>query len=766
MSGSGGMSQLIKGIIIGVVLIMAAIGAMSIFDIDNPLISSTENPTQSGLQTTTNQNTDAIIAPPIKLNPNDANKVNSNPNNTNIGDLNAEIPEENINDQALNEQANPLVEENNTPANKPVLEDERSTEEAAAQSDNTTFGMLQINAINPDNNQPLKATYTVFDQKNTKVAESKNTANASYRLPIGQYKVETTLDRVDEVTNQVIPVVTKSRYIIVRKNTTVKQTFELEPPATTGVLQVSAKINDKLVRANFVIQKANGEVVASRNNVTNSLFKLNTGTYKVSVNSGNNRDFRSVEVKAGESLQTVFTLKLIAQQGKLLVRVFDTRSSTPVRADITIRDAKGSVIQALKASTQTELSLAAGDYKINVAGPNGASNKTIRLNPGQALSEIFRFEAPNTSQRTNQETTQTNPQATQQSPDSNTTVQAPAPNTPQTPANASNVATAPEAPAQAPAANGTAILNVVARDNDTNKLIKSNIYIQTPAGKLLDNKTYVDSASFTLSPGIYKVTVRATNRNNSVRNIRITANNNISETFLMTNPNQTAANAVVKPVAKAPAKVAAPTASASNTPKAIPTGFLSVFMQAPRGVRVAPNALNTHFIVATTAGKKIVELTSVKEGNFKLDVGSYLVTAIHKSKRRNQRVDVRQNQKARVVFNTNDFQAAKGVLRSRIVDQTGRPLKGNLTVSDMSGRVIARANNVTNAAFDLPPVQHAIRVDFQGISGSEVVNISSNETTVQTFTVAPQQQAPANQPKNLQDILKEKIKKEIQRNLQ
>jgi len=155
MSGSGGMSQLIKGIIIGVVLIMAAIGAMSIFDIDK--------------------------------------------------------------------------------------------EEAAAQSDNTTFGMLQINAINPDNNQPLKATYTVFDQKNTKVAESKNTANASYRLPIGQYKVETTLDRVDEVTNQVIPVVTKSRYIIVRKNTTVKQTFELEPPATTGVLQVSAKKSASIV---------------------------------------------------------------------------------------------------------------------------------------------------------------------------------------------------------------------------------------------------------------------------------------------------------------------------------------------------------------------------------------------------------------------------------------------------------------------------------------------------------------------------------------
>ena len=37
MSRSGGMSQLLKGIIIGVVLIMAIIGTMSLLDKDNPL---------------------------------------------------------------------------------------------------------------------------------------------------------------------------------------------------------------------------------------------------------------------------------------------------------------------------------------------------------------------------------------------------------------------------------------------------------------------------------------------------------------------------------------------------------------------------------------------------------------------------------------------------------------------------------------------------------------------------------------------------------
>lgn len=755
MSRSGGMSQLLKGIIIGVVLIMAIIGTMSMLDKGNPLTT----PSSDGSQQTSNQDSQDIVSPSITLNPDGTNNANKNPDTPNIGDLNADITEEKSIDAVSNIE-NPIIQEavtNN--ANKPVLEDERTLEEAAAtQKEDVIFGMMEINAVNPNNSQAVKATYSVFNQKNIKVAESKNANNASYRLPIGQYKVESTLNRVDTATNQIIPVLTKSRYIIVRKNTTVKQTFELEPPATTGVLQVSAKMNEKTVRANFVIQKANGEVVASRNNVTNSLFKLNTGTYKVTVNSGSNKDFRSVEVKAGESLQTVFVLKQAAQQGKLLVRVFDTRSSNPVRADISISNASGAVIQELKASTQTELSLAAGDYKIKVVGPNGTSNKDIRVNPGQSLNEVFRFDAPNTNVAQN--TTQSNEQNSQQNMQQNTQQT----NSTQITDNVTIKPIekeAPPAPAVQPE-NSKAMLRVIALDEKTKRPIKSNIYIQTPAGKHLDKKTYIDAASFNLAPGTYKVTVRANNRNNIVKNIRISPNNNISETFLLTKPNQPAPNTASNEVAKAPTSPV----RINNTPKAIPTGFLSVSMQAPRGTRVNPNTLNTHFIVATTAGKKIVELTSVKEGNFKLDVGSYQVTAIHKNKRRSQRVDVRPNQKARIAFNTADFLAAKGVLRSRIVDQTGKPLKGNLTVSNMAGRVIARANNVTTAVFDLPPVRHTISIDFQGLSGSEVVNISSNETTVQTFTVASgQQQQPANQRKNLQDILKEKIKKEIQRNL-
>ncbi len=738
MSRSGGMSQLLKGIIIGVVLIMAIIGTMSLLDKDNPLSKITDNKDQL-----INKDSQDISAPSITLNPNNNQNNNDSQDTSNIGDLNAELP---------NDVSTPIVKKDQSVTNqeiiKPVLEDERQPEEAITKDEKPiTYGMMEINAINPNNSQNLKASYTIFDQKNVKVAESKNVSNASYRLPIGQYKVETTLTRIDEATNQIIPVLTKSRYMIIRANSTAKQTFELEPPASTGILQVSAKMNDQIINANFIIQKINGEVVASRNNVKSSLFKLKTGTYKVSVNSGNNKDFRSVEVKAGESTQTVFILKQAAQQGKLLVRIFDTNSSNPVRADITITNVNGSVIQDIKAATQTELSLAVGDYNIKVIGPNGTSNKKIRVNAGQALNEIFRFDLPQ-SEITKEEDTQDNGTQINE----NVTIK-PIENETPVPTEPENINNKP------------VTLSIVAKDELTKKPIKSNIYIQTTAGKHLDKRTYVDSANFSLAPGVYKVTVRAKNRNNSVKTIRVSKDQNINETFLLVNPNQTAntqnnkesSNITTKPV------------QANNKPNAIATGFLNVSMQAARNQRVNQNTLKTHFIVAKSSGEKIVELTSVQAANFKLDVGSYIVTAINNNKRRNQRVNIRQNQNTRLTFNNADFQAIKGTLKSRIVDENGTPVRANLVVTNTSGQIVARANKVSSGVFNLPPARYTISINYQGLSGSEAVNINANEITVQTFTIAPNRNTQQNTTQNrnssrdIKDILKEKIKKEIRK---
>ena len=455
--------------------------------------------------------------------------------------------------------------------------------------------------------------------------------------------------------------------------------------------------------------------------------------------------------KAGESTQTEFILKQAAELGKLLVRVFETRSSNPIRADITITSANGSVVQDLKAATQTELSLAPGDYTISVIGPNGTSNKNIKMQAGLALNEVFRFD------RSNAEVVSTDGEQQNGTKISdNVTIKAVEPETSNT-VESENII------------DNKVTLSIEAQDEQTQKPIKSNIYIQTTAGKHLDKRTYVDSANFSLSPGVYKVTVRAKNRNNAVKTIRITENQNIRETFLLVNPNQQLNSQNNNETTSAAVNPAQPI----NSPNTIATGFLNVSMLASRNQRINKNKLKTHFIVAKSSGEKIVELTSVNTANFKLDVGSYVVTAINNSKRKIQRVNITQNQNTRLNFNISDFQGSKGVLRSSIVDESGRPIKGNLVVSNTAGQVVARANGVSTATFDLPPARHTISLNYQGLSGSEVVNISPNKTTVQTFTIAPNQNTQQqndtqnrNSSRDIKDLLKDKLKEEIRKQFQ
>ena len=735
MSRSGGISQLFKGILIGILLILAIVGTMSLLDKGSPFDTKqhTKAPEQSS----------EIIAPSITLNPNKERTLSSN-NNIDISEKeSSDKRQEQADIQAQSIESKP-AESPQVEAEKPTLENERKPEDITKKIE---YGMLTLSAVNPENRQKLKANFTVFDKDNKKVAESNNSENSSYRLPVGQYKVVTTLNAT-EAGGRPVPQVRKSQYLIVRPNSTSKQTFELEPPSTIGVLQVSATVNNKNIRANFIIQKENGETVASRNNVTNSLFKLKAGSYKVTVRSGNTTDFRTVVVESGESTKEVFALKEAISQGRVLVRVFDTRSNTPIPADISIKSYNGKIVQELKAVTKAELALSTGNYQLNVIGPTGKSNKNITVNAGQVSNEVFRFDLPQENtvsiqepvvepQKTENKTTQISETVTIKPVEQSANTQADGTNT---------------------IDNSLANLTVLAKDAESKKPIRSNIYIQTTTGKHLDKKIYVTSGNFQLPAGTYKVTVRAKDRKNSVRTIRLSDKQTLNQTFLLEDPNFEQQ------------------ATTTPLPSAIPTGFLNVSMLSPRNRKVSHGELNAHFIVATAKGKKIVELTSVSNGNFKLDTGIYRVTAIHKNKRRSQQVTVKANQNSRVSFNSSDFEANKGVLRSRIVDDSGRALKGDLTVTNERGQVVARANNVSTGVFDLPPTAHTVSVNFRGLSGRERVNILSGETTIQTFTIAPNRRAPnnnvpdnrnttdRNSSREIRKILTDKIKEEIRRN--
>jgi len=780
MSRSGSMSQLLKGIFIGIVLIMAIIGTMSLLENGNPITSFLS---KHAPETTTASNNTNIKPPSITVN-NDTQTINQNRDTTNIGDLTAQLPDEPLSDTPNEEVAdgttpdektsvtNSSEDENeNKPADKPeeaaniikpTLEGEKTPEETKPE---IVYGTMSINSINTNDNTDIKVNYAVYDQDNVKVMESNDVNEATYRLPIGQYKVEAILNKVDKTTKKVSPIATKNRYMIVKEEINSRYTFELEPPSNIGVLQVSAKILDKNIKANFVVQTNEGQVIASRNNVSSSIFQLDSGTYKVTVTKDNNTDFKSVEIKGGESLQTVFNLKQSSQQGKLLVKLLGKGSNTPLRGDILITAQDNTVVQELKASTEAELSLSQGNYKIKVTGPNGVSNKNIRVLPGQILNEVFRFDVPDTN------TIVQIDEPGNTGPNSTTIINAVEPenNDPETNQPESSE---PEVTESDINNNGKASLSIFAQDNNTRQPLRSNIYIQTPQGRHIENKTYVESATFNLDPGTYKVTVRATNRENLVKTIKVNGNKKISQTFSLIDPsnprrapqnsapqNTTPENTAIRNVeVRRPSDNTEIRRPADNTdtrrlapenieirrppanqPNTIETGFLNISMQAPRNQRAD---LSSNFIVNTTSGQKIAELSRVSNGNLKLDAGTYDVIAIYQNQQRSQRINIRANQNTRLVFRTTDFQTptrttlAKGVLRSRIVSQSGQALTGTLIVRNTLGQVVAQRNNVSSAVFELPPTRHSIHLNYQGLTASEEIKINLNETTVQTFTIA------------------------------
>ncbi len=750
MAGSGGMGQLLKGMIIGIVLLLAIVGTMSIFDKEGGFSFLPGNKEASQTNNAPN-----IPAPPISIPSQDSPLKTPATDSSNIS--------EQLSDQNKNSKKE-------TPTNgfTPTLEGEKTTEDIAAEkailkkeaeekTKEIEYGMLDLGVVNPNNKEKLKADYAVFDQKNNKVAESKSTENTSFRLPVGEYRVVTTLVNTNKTSRKTEPVQTTNT-IEIRANQTSSKIFNLEPASILGVLQVSAinANNNQAIRANFIVQKENGETVATRKNVTASLFKLNAGSYKITVKSGDNSDFKTIVVEPGESTQEVFKLQEAFKLGRVLVRIFDSNTNTPLSADINISTLDGTSIQSLKAVSQTEISLPAADYRIRVTGPNGQSSKKIRVNAGKVSSEVFRFDAPlksnpdltpNTNQKDGQITNNVRITGTKVDND-----------------NANTSATTETQNIEAPTQIRLANLKLFARDSQSQQAIKSNFYVQTNNGKHIAKKIYADSAEFNLPAGTYRITVRSKGRSNVIRTIQVSAGQDINQSFaLKSNTNQ----------ASTPKPKRAPPKPAPQKNNTIPNGFLNVQMQPAR---------NTHFIISTKSGKKIVELTSVPSGNFKLDAGQYVVTAIHNNTRRKKNVLIQRGKTAKMIFRANEFvsqrtaptqnnasqnnQLSKGVLRSRIVDRSGRPLRGNLTVTNIRGQVVARANAVTVGVFDLPPEPHTVIVDYQGLRGSERVKIISRETTVQTFTITPNNntQAPK-QPENrsIEQRLKDRIKEEIEK---
>ena len=711
----GCMSQLLKNIVIGMALILAIIGTMSLLD--------STNTTDKPLETSTISNAPVIETPLISINPDNTESTN--------------VDEDNYKQEQLVENDPTSTQEiESEPTEKPVLEGEKIADEIETEAEPIKYGILKLRAINPENKEKLNANYVVYDKDDVKVAEISNVDKTSFRLATGKYKVVTSLTQPDENTAHPSPVVQKSQYISVREYIISEQVFELEPPASVGILQVSAVSatdHNQAMRTKFIIKTENGETIAARNNVTSSLFKLKAGSYKVLLSSGNNSDFRTVVVEAGESTEEVFKLQESFNQGRLLVRILDIRSSTPLRADITITGSDGSNIQELKSVLKTELALSEGNYKIRVTGPNGQSTKSITVVAGQATNEIFRFDKPQeapprqdtkitdnvTIKSVNDKETkkieevkdivkndigdqvtqileELKGKVTDDIGDQNAQKIEEVKDIVKSDIDDQDTQKLEELKGKVTDDIGdqnaqkleevkdivksdiddqdtqklkevkgivkddiadqdaqileelnnilkndigdrdtkrieevkdivknnnspNAIVRIIARNNLDNQLLKSNIYIQSSTGKHLDKKIYVDNAEFNLAPSVYKITVRSKNREDMVKTIRVSANKDINETFLL--KEQLKALAIKKPKKIEELK---DIVKNNNSPNAI----VRIFARN----KLDNQLLKSNIYIQSSTGKHLDKKIYVDNAEFNLAPGVYKITVRSKNR--------------------------------------------------------------------------------------------------------------------------------------
>ncbi len=759
-----GIKQLFKGVIIGVVLLLAVIGLLNISGkSDDKALNDINNANKPN--NTLSQSD--IKAPSIKINQPTKNQTTRLESSTTENAQHASIGPTD-------------TEKTKTDTFKPEIIEQPAS-----------YGTLQLSTKSMGSHSPQKVNFIIFDENNKRVANLNDSTTASFRLKTGQYKAIAQFFQNNQQQNIALD-------ISIKQDTTIRKVFNIKPLVNTGILQVLAISGtaDKPTKIDFIIQDQQGKRVALRQHVASTLFKLQSGTYKITAKNHDMQLQRNITIEPGSSNKEIFNLSEKTREtppsvaanspAKILLRAIEENSNTPLKANFSIIHKKdGKLIKRFNATTTAELSVGAGDYQIQATGPNGQASKNITLESGQTLSETFRFK-PEKTKKPEPEIVQdktpekdlagiADKQASTQSPPTIDTDSAPSHSDP----GQKNVSQSIEKN-DTPSKKDQDVKKVVTKamlrlktvDSETKKPVKSNFYVQTLNGNHIVNKIYSETATFKLDKGVYRITVKSSHKKTISKTVSVDENSRINRIFSMVSnqaskpksmPQQqdaqrepTRTPPKTTPVRNEPyysnkPAPAAPSATA-NTPA---NGTLLVAMYPAKNHKTSRNTLLSNFLIKTKSGRKIAMINRVQHAKVKLDVGDYVVTAMHKNRNKSTSFKIRKNQNTTVSFNAANFRPvmavekerprinrnkpstlSKGILRSRIVDQHGRPLKGNLIITNRSGKVVGRANNVSSARFELPAKSFTISLDYRGLNGSEHVKIVPGETTLQTFTIS------------------------------
>ena len=604
------LKYLITGVIVGAVLFFAGFGVVNLLKSDSAEIVAVPQPTIEP-DATVEAPTVEVTAPSI---------------NVSEGTSNSPI------------KIKPLGSTDDTATNA----DGSTTDE---ETPTVSFGTLTLNAINSTSKQALKADFLIQNDSGKAIAQVKAVEQTTLSFPVGSYKIT-----VNQGANKIV------RYLGVKDGQNGSETFELDIPVATNdnnatavavtptvtptrpTTSNNAVIIDEPAVAAVRTQSApttakpvpaptaaKPEVATSTETTTPAATTSATAATETATTEAATDSASASTSQAKESDSTEVAADGI---GGLRVSALTKVGNRPMTASFYIQRLNGENISNVKNVNTHQFNLPAGSYRITARAGTVRMVKQIKVIAARGIHEIFNM--PST-------------------PDSVATAP-PAVTAPVV----APVVTATAEPAQAtPAATdskATGRLELFSRDATNNKPIRANFYIQTPQGKLITSKTYVESIGYKLPVAPYKVTVRATGYKDKVITLNVRSEQTRRETFKMDLVAPT-------PVAAPPVNFTVPTPAVATPPPAVQQGS----RDSRRGglqvsvVSAAGAPLKADIMVLRRNGTPVKRAINASTANFDLNPRNFVVRVRYGGYVTNQQIDVKAGKLAikTIVFDLN-----------------------------------------------------------------------------------------------------------------
>ncbi|PID45174.1 MAG: hypothetical protein CSB47_09915 [Proteobacteria bacterium] len=321
--------------------------------------------------------------------------------------------------------------------------------ETQTSDQSATFGTLTLSTANPLNGQPVMADFMIENSDGMPVALVKDTAKSTLSLPAGDYKITVTQGEAKLV-----------RFLGVKAGQSGAEVFELAVPALAGeAAQPATTDQGAATTAQQTTPAANTDRPAAT-----------AGTKATAVPA---------------------TRTQSPAMGGLRLSALTKVGNRPTNVSFYIQKLNGKNVKSVKGVSTQQFRLPAGHYRITARKGTARVVAKVKVQANRGVHKIFHM-----------------PSATGAS----APTAAPAVRSATTASKASTPATTTQQPVTTTPAKDkakTGRLELFSQTATSNKPIKSNFYIQNPAGKLVVHKTYVESIGYKLPSGKYKVTVRS-----------------------------------------------------------------------------------------------------------------------------------------------------------------------------------------------------------------------------------------------------------------